>query len=229
MDGANVLSRSRTVTNPESSHRSARGADPGTSLDALVAALTAGLAGPFAMMDWAEDEIARATRRHPGQADVLYHAFTLLRPRDIGPGFSTEFVYRSHAAELLDRLATGGDTRPATAAELCLVCSIVSQQAPMHGAAAGLYFRLWQSAFPAHPVTSDQAEQQMHYEKLFGPQIDDLEAELRRKTADPTRRLAEVGCAGHHHGRRVACRYATSPARRSGKTDMPLPAPGAWR
>jgi hypothetical protein len=194
-------------------------ADPDTSLDALVAAVTRDLAGPFAMMDWAEDEIARATRRHRGHADVLYHAFTLLRPRDIGSGMATEFVYRSHAAELLDRLAAGGDTRPATAAELCLVCAHVSQQAPMHGAAAGLYFRLWQTAFPQHQVTADQAEQLVHYEKLFGPRIDDLEAALRRKSADPARRLAEVDCAGRHHGRRVACRYAPAPSspRRSGK------------
>jgi len=216
MDGDTALTTTGITSSPASSDRTGV-ACPDTSLDALVAAVIRDLAGPFVMMDWAEDEIARATRRHRGHADVLYHAFTLLRPRDIGPGMATEFVYRSHAAELLDRLAAGGDTRPATAAELCLVCAHVSQQAPMHGAAAGLYFRLWQTAFPQHPVTADQAAQQEHYEKLFGPRIDELEAELRRKSADPARRMTEVDCAGRHHGRRVACRYAASPARRSGK------------
>ncbi|HZN77939.1 MAG TPA: hypothetical protein VFC00_40530 [Micromonosporaceae bacterium] len=212
-----MLSKSRTAPHQASSDRTG-GAEPDTSLDRLVAALTRDLAGPFAMMAWAEDEIARASRRHPGHADRLYHAFMLLLPRDLGPGIGTEFVYRSHAAELLDRLATGGDTRAATAAELCLACCHVSQQAPMHGPAAGLYFRLWQKAFPQHPATADQADQQVHYENLFGGQIDDLEAELRRKTVDPTRRLADIECAGRHHGQQVACRYATAPAsRRSGK------------
>lgn len=202
-----MLSRARPVSDPVSSDHTGS-AEPDTCLDALVGELTRELAGPFAMMGWAEDEIAAAGRRHPDHADVLYHAFTLLRPRDIGRGMASEFVYRSHAAELLDRLAAGDDTRPATAAELCAVSAQASQRAPMHGVAAGLYFRMWQTAFPAHPATADQAAQQVHYEKLYGSQIDDLEAELRRKVADPSRRLTDVDCGGRHHGRTVTCRYA---------------------
>lgn len=212
------MSQARLVPAPVSSdHTGGVGSD--ASLDVLAGALASELAGPFAMMGWAEEEIAAAARRHPGQADVLYHAFSLLRPREAGPGMASEFVYRSHAAELLDRVATGGDTRLATAAELCLACSEASQLAPMHGAAAGLYFRMWQEAFPTHLVTADQAEQQVHYEKLFGPQIDDLEAELRRRTADPQRRLTDVDCAARHHGRTVTCRYAASSVHADTHTD----------
>jgi len=192
-----------------------------SSLAALIGAVTSELAEAFTMMDWAEDEIARATCRHPDHADVLYHAFMLLRPRDLGRGMNSELVYRAHAAELLERLATGADTRPATAAELCLVCAHVSQQAPMHGAAAGLYFRMWQTAFPHCPITADHAGQQVHYEKLYGAQIDDLEHELRAKIADPRRRLTDVDCAGMHHGHRVMCRYTAVAA--------PLPANSATR
>src|SRR5262245_21204722 len=100
-----------------------------TTVAALAATLTNELQDAFATIDWAEDEITRATRRHPSHADVLYHGFGLIRPRDIDPGMSTELVYRSHAAELLDRIATGADTRPATAAELCLVCCEASLRA----------------------------------------------------------------------------------------------------
>src|SRR5262245_21641613 len=113
----------------------------------------------------------------------------------------TEFVYRAHAAELLDRIAVGADTRPATAAELCVVCSQASQRVPLHGAGAGLYFRLWQLAFPHRPTTPNQTEQQVHYEKLFGSGIDDLEQELRCKVSDPNRRMTTITCAGRHHGR----------------------------
>lgn len=159
-------------------------------------------------IDWAEDEIARATRRHPGHADVLYHGFGLIRPRDIGPGMSTEFVYRSHAAELLDRIATGVDTRPATAAELCLVCCEAILRAPLHGA-TGLYFRMWLQAFPHHSITAERASEQVHYEKLYGNRIDDLERTLRHKAADSRRQLRGIDCGGRHHGTRVACPYAT--------------------
>ena len=191
-----------------------------TNTDSGVAALVASvmdeLADASAVMDWAEDEIARAIRRHPGHADALYHSFGLIPLRDIGPGMGCEFVYRSHAAELLDRVAAGADTRPATAAELCLVCCQASLRTPLHGPTAGVYFRMWLRAFPDQPSTPDQADEQVHYEKLYGTQIDDLERTLRQKAADPNRQLRDIDCPGKHHGTRVACRYASTP---------PVPAP----
>lgn len=161
-------------------------------------------------MDWADDEIAAATRRHPGQADLLYHAFTVLTPRHVGPGMSAEFVYRGHVRELLDRIANGADLRPATAAEICLTLSQVSLAVSMHGASAGLYFRMWLRAFPDRPLTADQAEHQSHYEQLHGPQIDDLETMMRHKAADPDRQLGDINCKGRHHGQSVACRFAVT-------------------
>ena len=127
-----------------------------------------------------------------------------------------EFVYRSHAAELLDRLAAGADTREPTAAEMCLACSEISQRVPLHGPAAGVYLRLWARAFPGQPATADQAEQLHWHERLHGSQIDDLEAELRRRLRDPQRRLPTVDCQGRHHGRPVRCRYAARAEAASG-------------
>jgi hypothetical protein len=62
----------------------------------------------FAQIDWAEDEIRRAQHRYRRQSDLLHHSFRLLSPtHDL---MSTEFVYRSHCCELLDRVAARADT-----------------------------------------------------------------------------------------------------------------------
>jgi hypothetical protein len=121
---------------------------PALDLGALIAELTAQTAPVFEAMEWVEEEITRACRRHPRSADIIYHAFGVLAPRDIGPGMGTEFVYRGHVRELLERVAAGADLRSATAAEICLALVETSLQAPMHGPAAGLYFRVWLAAFP---------------------------------------------------------------------------------
>jgi hypothetical protein len=181
-----------------------------TDLASLVATVASEVGDVFAWMDWADDEIERASRRHPDQADALHHAFGLVRPRDIATGMGAEFVYRSHVRELLERVATGADTRIPTAAEMCLVCTQVSGKVPLHGAAAGLYFRLWLQAFPDLPIIPTQATQQVHYERLHGTRIDEYEATLRRKATDPHRLLAGIVCAGRHHGRNVTCRYAAN-------------------
>jgi hypothetical protein len=61
----------------------------------------------------------------------------------------TEFVYRSHCRELLDRAARGEDTRPGTAAECCIALSETSLRVPLRTSAAGLYARMWTRAqFP---------------------------------------------------------------------------------
>lgn len=154
----------------------------------------AGLMSIFDAMDWADDEITKATQRHPDHADELREAFQILAPNvDLGEGVTTEFVYRSHAAELLERVASGADTRAATNAELVIVCKEISRRVPLHGAAAGLYLRLWAQAFPTHPLSEDHDSERSHYEHLFGSQMDELEAELRRKVANPDRRLGKDG------------------------------------
>ncbi|WP_204301136.1 hypothetical protein [Actinoplanes campanulatus] len=166
-------------------------------------------AGPvLAAMDWAEDEIIEASRRHPAQADLLFHAFRLL-PGDVGPGMRTEFLYRGHFRELLERVVADDDPRPATAAEICLLLAQISPVVPMHGPSAGLYFRMWLAAFPNHPVTDDQADNQRHYEHVYGTRIDELDAMLRSKLADPHRQFGDVKCDGRHLGRAVNCRFAT--------------------
>ncbi|WP_203909542.1 hypothetical protein [Rhizocola hellebori] len=191
-----------------SSHQS-RGAAGALDPAALCAHIIGTVQPLLEAMHWADDEIAAAGRRHPGQADLLYHAFSVLTPRHIGPGMGTEFVYRGHAREILDRVAAGNDLRPATAAEICLALSKASQLAPMHAAWAGLYLRMWLQAFPGRPLTAEQADNQSHYEHLHGPHIDILENTMRHKAADRERQLDNIECTGRHHGDDVACRFAT--------------------
>jgi len=197
-----------------------------TDFKDLLKQLKDDLADVFDAMDWAEDEIAKACRRHPDQADLLYHAFTLIKP---GDGMNVEFVYRSHAREILERVAAGEDTRLGTAAEVCLVCAKTSQLAPFHTSGVGLYMRMWMQAFPDRPVHDGQAADQVHYEALRSREIDDLEREVRRKASDPERKLGNVECRGMHHGNQVSCRYAPTdpPAAAAARTDQELVTAGS--
>jgi hypothetical protein len=144
--------------------------------------------GPiFAQMEWAEDEIERAQRRHPARAALLWTTFRLLVPtQDL---MRTEFVYRSHCRELLERAAAGEDTRPGTSAELAIACCNTSLIAPLTTSGSGLYLRVWVKAFPDHPVFDDGTERLDHYEALEGAAMDEHEAAMRRKFSQPWRTL----------------------------------------
>jgi hypothetical protein len=62
------------------------------------------MASEFERMVSAEEEIEAARARHPQHADRLYHSFSLLQPITGLDRMRTEFVYRSHCRELLDRV-----------------------------------------------------------------------------------------------------------------------------
>lgn len=133
--------------------------------------------GPaFDAMEWAEEEITAAQQQHPEAVDRLNRSFLLLRPTLKLMG--TEFVYRSHCREILDRVVTGQDTRPGTATECAIALSEVSQRVPLSTSAAGLYARMWKLA-DLPPVELTDAS--VHYEALEGQAIDDQEAWLRNK------------------------------------------------
>lgn len=177
-----------------------------SKLDEILGGGTAGmLTGLFERMEWAEDEIDRAMRRHKASASTLYHSFSLLTPTGV-MSERAEFVYRSHVRELLARVVAGQDTRPGTAAEVCLACSESSLVAPLTDTAAGLYGRMWDAAgFPGDQFHARQE----HHEALSGSLIDDAERELRRKLAVDDRKLGAIECGGMHHGEDVSCAYHT--------------------
>ena len=155
-----------------------------TEISRLIAETTAQIGGLFDQMEWAEEEIEKAQSRHPEAKEQIWASFRLLVPTH--KLMDTELVYRSFVRELLERVACGADTRPGTWAEIATVMHDASLVAPLHGAAVGLYFRAWESAFPEHPL--DLAADRSHYEAIHGTQIDELEAETRRKLAVNHRR-----------------------------------------
>lgn len=180
------------------------------ALNSMLAETTDFLASLFDRMDWAEDEISKAQDRHPECADALYHAFRLLTPSPILQQASpAEFVYRSHCRELLERVASGQDTRPATDAEIACMCCEASLVAPLTTAAVGLYMRMWNRAFPGNGNPfREKVDNAGHYEAIAGSRIDDMEAETRRKLTDRGRTLKDEECPGRHHGEPApGCRY----------------------
>jgi len=179
-----------------------------SELDDLIASVRREVTAGLTTVEWAEDEIERAVKEHPEAENDLYHAFRLLVPTISSPAWGTEFVYRGHARELLERVARGEDTRPGTAAECSIAMAEVSKQIPLHGAASGFYFRMWGQAFPDHKIWAEGEE---HHEALYGSEIDDHERNARRKLSQPTRRITAlpVECDGWHHGEQVACKYDT--------------------
>jgi hypothetical protein len=75
------------------------------------------------LVDWAEDEIDQAMKRHPTEADRIFHAFPLLVPTLSSQAWAVEFVVRGHCRELLDASgpgATPSAARPPSAASPCL-------------------------------------------------------------------------------------------------------------
>ncbi|WP_042373861.1 hypothetical protein, partial [Streptacidiphilus neutrinimicus] len=61
-----------------------------------------------AVFGWAEEEIEKAQRRHgeTGRGPIWRAGFSLVRPT-LDRTRTSEMLYRSHAAELLDRFASG--------------------------------------------------------------------------------------------------------------------------
>lgn len=169
----------------------------------LLARIQEKVAGAAALVDIAGDEIEQAAARHPQAADDLFHSFRLLLPAFEADAWGAEFVLRAHCRELLERVASGADTRPGTNVECLLAMVQVSKAVPLNGPAAGFYFRMWSGAFPDHELTG----RDQHYQALYGARIDEVERKTRKKLSIPGRVLRDVGCDGCHHGQPVACRY----------------------
>ncbi|MEV0109216.1 hypothetical protein AB0H42_23140 [Nocardia sp. NPDC050799] len=178
-----------------------------SSMDKLLPGLeeTLGWLGEvFERIDWAEEEIQAAQKRHPEQATQVWHGFSLLQPTHQRVEY--ELLFRAHCREILDRLAAGKPTQPGTAAEVLAALSEASMRAPLNTESVGLYFRMWRAA--ALPPLEDNAGQLEHYEAITGSRIDELEAESRHRLTMPDRRLGAITCESRHHGEPVMCEFA---------------------
>lgn len=153
-------------------------------LDQLVNDLLEATGGIFSQMEIAEEEIEAAQKRHDepvGEKGPIWKSFLLLKPTH--PLMSTEFMYRQHCREILDRRAADLDTTAATGAELVIAVSETSQLAPLTGWGAGLYFKLLRQYFPAQAseVFKDFDRTVDDYKRMYGDRMIETELELRRK------------------------------------------------
>jgi hypothetical protein len=159
-------------------------------------------------VEWGEDEIAQAQARHPQHADLLFHAWRIILPPSVFP--YTEFVWRGHMRELLERVAAGEDTRTGTWAEVCMVCRGAAEMAPLTHAATGTYFRAWHNAFPGNPVWDTMAEEVAHGVKWNDHEITEIGRDVRAKIGRrmPGRRIPrDTVCDGLHLGQLTDCRF----------------------
>lgn len=142
----------------------------------------------FDRIGWAEEEIEAAQLRHGERGrGPLWNSFRLLRMTNDQEW--PELLFRAHCRELLDRVAAGIDTRPATDAEKISVLSAASQVAPLNSGAETLYLRLGSRMLPGIFDGIGDVLDMEAYETVHGNQADEYEALLTRKLAQPWRRI----------------------------------------
>ena len=127
---------------------------------------------------------------YPGKKKKFIRAFRLLEPKD--PNMATG-LFELHCEELLYRVVDGKDLRDATDAECLWVLSEFSQKAPFGDIASTLY-----KMFFIHLADDGQiealggdnfVEQAEVLKELHGPQLYDMELDLRKKLYNKERVL----------------------------------------
>jgi hypothetical protein len=92
--------------------------------------------GLFKLMEYAEDEIAKAQEQHAEHADLIWHTFCILGPGSYPFDKRLPALYRSHCRELIARATQGEDMAAPTIAELLIgVMHFFTFAAPGHAGA----------------------------------------------------------------------------------------------
>lgn len=121
----------------------------------------------------AEEEIANATKEHPEKAKELRAAFhEHLFPGELA-NFSAD-VYRSHAREVLGRVARGEDVAPGTDAECLVALSLASLKAPLASGHLAAMERVFASVYP------DKQGENIGREAYAG-ETEEILSELRKR------------------------------------------------
>lgn len=147
----------------------------------------------FERITWAEEEISKAMARHGEQpppegkrgTGPIWNAFRLLRSTHQRLG--AERLYRAHCHELLDRVAKGEDTRPATDAEIIVILQEAALAAPLNEGAVCLFFRLALRSIPEMARALGSEIDMTAYESIHGRKADEYEVETRYKGAQDWR------------------------------------------
>jgi hypothetical protein len=132
----------------------------------------------FDIMGVAEEEIAEREAGFSGEARARIHdAFRYLAPNELVSAATTD-VYRHHVREILDRIDLGEDVRPATKAEVMVLISRASLEAPPTYEAGALMLDIFNEVFPKKRMPVEG-----HFAAVKASEKDELLAELRRKGA----------------------------------------------
>lgn len=161
------------------------------------------------LMDIAEVQIAAAQRHYPAAEHVLFHCFGLLQATTSTMTYA-DWVYAAHCRELLDRVAAGAATEPATAVEVLCMLSTISKATPVQATATGLSLRMWRLAFPHRHRHLSRGTGTDYDELAHKSAIEAAEHETRTRLAIADRTLSGLTCDGRHLSLPVACPLAAN-------------------
>jgi hypothetical protein len=126
-------------------------------LDLMPAEFADDFRSTFAQMGIAEEEIDRIQRNYPRRSEYLNKVgFLLCMPSPV-LRLASEWTFRAHCREILERMAIDQDTRPPSSAELAIAFSETSLKAPLNPTGASLYARhfLRAAELVAQPLKPD--------------------------------------------------------------------------
>ena len=140
--------------------------------NSMTELLGSSIASVFGDMAISEDEIAKAQKRHPEHAEVIWNQFKYLyRPAPLRN--KAEELYRAHCREILERL--GENQTAPTKAQVIGVLADISLTAPLQHDAAVLYYRLFVEVF------GDEQVGEQSLRETYDGAADDVFDEIVRK------------------------------------------------
>jgi hypothetical protein len=116
-------------------------------LDLMPKGLAGVVSACFSDVEIAEQEIAKAQKRHPVHAEQIWQSFGKLMPSELLRP-KTEKLYRAFCRELLDRIATGQPLAQATYAELACIFCATSLASPLNQDGAAAYWKVFKAIYP---------------------------------------------------------------------------------
>lgn len=145
-----------------------------TKLEEIIAGTRLGTVGRVLnLVEVAEEEIAAAVKDHPAKTKELRAAFSEhLFPGELG-NFSAD-VYRSHAREILGRIARGEDVSPGTDAECLVALSLASLKVPLASGHLAAMESVFAKVYPNHKDAPIGRE-------AYAGETQEILSELRKK------------------------------------------------
>jgi len=139
----------------------------------------------FAMMEIAEEEIDKAERADPENAEAIHDVFRLCCPTAVLRD-APDNCYRAHVRNICERAAKGEDMRPATDGELMACLCFTSMGAPLDRVHSLLYYRLAKANLDFDMPEWDDGL----WQESWPGECDEVEKDMRRRLRDDGRKAA---------------------------------------